>query len=442
MNTKHLTGLLLAILIALGSMGIASGQEGSTTIVFNGNSITVEGEGAAVADNTVTISAAGSYILSGALADGQVIVDTQDAGSVNLILDGAEITSTDSAAIDIRSAEAVILTLAEGTENRFSTDAADVEDVFSATIASTADLTIDGSGSLTVETDSVDGIVSSASITVVDAPVISVSAGDDGLRADQDLLIEAGTLTIDVPGKALHADYNLEINGGTIDILNSDEGIEAGFITLNAGNIHVNASDDGINISEPDDIPAPDLYMLTINGGTIVVSAEGDGIDSNGSIEMNGGVVIVNGPTGMDNGALDYDGRLNISGGLLVAVGSAGMAAAPNESSSQNSVIIALDAPQEAGTLVHIQNSAGEEVLTFAPAKTFQSVVFSSPELSSGDSYEFYYGGTSDGTASDGLYEDGSYAAGTLQADFTVSSAVTRIGGMMRGGPGGGRPPR
>jgi hypothetical protein len=141
----------------------------------------------------------------------------------------------------------------------------------------------------------------------------------------------------------------------------------------------------------------------------------------------------------MDNGALDYDGTFNITGGLLVAAGSAGMAAAPNDTSSQASLLIGFDSALEAGTLVHIQTSEGEEVLTFAPAKTFQSLVFSSPELTQGVSYEVYYGGTSDGTETDGLYEDGTYTSGTLQTEFTVSGAVTQIGNA-RGF--GGRPPR
>lgn len=75
--------------------------------------------------------------------------------------------------------------------------------------------------------------------------------------------------------------------------------------------------------------------MPVIKGGKLTVDARGDGLDSNGSIEMSGGVVIVNGPTENMNGALDYDGSFLISGGTLVAAGSAGMAQEPSVDSSQ-----------------------------------------------------------------------------------------------------------
>src|SRR5690606_36740362 len=125
------------------------------------------------------------------------------------------------------------------------------------------------------------------------------------------------------------------------------------------------------------------------------------------SIEMTGGVVIVNGPTANNNGALDYDGTFSITGGTLIAVGSAGMPAAPGQTSSQYSVLVAFDAVQEAGTLVHLQTSAGEDVVTFAPEKPYQSIVFSSPDLAEGAGYDVYTGGSAGGTATDGLYTSG-----------------------------------
>lgn len=133
-------------------------------------------------------------------------------------------------------------------------------------------------------------------------------------------------------------------------------------------------------------------YWLYINGGTIVVEAAGDGVDVNGAIEMTDGVLIVHDPTQNMNGALDYDGTFNMTGGFLVAAGSVGMAQAPGQSSSQYAALINLNAAQQAGTLVHIQTSDGEEVLTFSPNKSYQSIAFSSPELLNGTTYEIYLG--------------------------------------------------
>jgi hypothetical protein len=172
-------------------------------------------------------------------------------------------------------------------------------------------------------------------------------------------------------------------------------------------------------------------YYLYINGGTIYVDADGDGLDSNGSIEMNAGLVIVNGPTESMNGALDYNGTFNLNGGTIVAAGSAGMAMAPSASSTQNSVLINFSGSIQAGQLVNIQNSAGESVLTFAPTKTIQSITFSSADLAQG-SYQISSGGSSSGSETNGLYTGGSYSGGDLVGEFEVSGTVTQVGRRSR----------
>ncbi|MCU0520879.1 MAG: dockerin type 1, partial [Anaerolineae bacterium] len=182
---------------------------------------------------------------------------------------------------------------------------------------------------------------------------------------------------------------------------------------------------------------------LHLNGGYVYVEAEGDGIDANSPIDMTGGTVIVNGPTEEMNGALDYLGELKVTGGLLIAVGSAGMAQAPSTSSTQNSVLMVFPAIQPAGTLVAIEGSNGEDVITFLPTKSYQSVVVSSPVLQKGATYTVYTGGTVTGSETDGLYDSGTYTAGTPATDFTVASVTTTAGsfsGGFGGGPGGRRP--
>lgn len=180
---------------------------------------------------------------------------------------------------------------------------------------------------------------------------------------------------------------------------------------------------------------------MSINGGYIVVDAEGDGLDANGSINMSGGVVIINGPTQSGNGALDYDIAFQITGGELVAVGSSGMLQAPDATSTQYSLAVGFDNVLQADTLVNIQNNAGETVLTFAPAKSYQAIAFSSPELVSGETYTIYLDGSVVGTVTDGLYTDETYSNGTAYTSLTLSSITTQEGGGGRGNGGGrGRP--
>jgi hypothetical protein len=492
----HIAGALCAVALALTNSGLIAAQDSiATSIALNGSSITVDGAGATADGSIVTISTGGTYTLSGSLDDGHVIVETEEA--VTLVLDNVTLASSTSAPISINSADSVTLVLPEGTENTV-TDAAtyiypsaDVDEP-NAAIFSNDDLIIEGDGSLTVQANYNDGISTDDSLTISGNPTITVTAaddairgkdsltisggtftlnaagdtlksdntesvvtidggtytltaGDDGIQSDRDLTINAGTFTITAGGDGMHAEYNLTLNGGEIDILNSEEGIEAAFITLNDGDIHVTASDDAINASAPDDAETTTSnqrgglgdpnspYYLHINGGTLVADAEGDGLDANGSIEMTGGLVIVNGPLANNNGALDYDGTFNISGGTLVAVGSAGMPSAPSSDSSQNALLINFDAAQTAGTLVHIGSTDGETLLTFAPGKNYQSLVFSSPDLTTGNSYEVYIGGSADGDSSDGLYtNDDAYSDGTLNTSFTVSSSLTQIGNVRR----------
>jgi hypothetical protein len=178
---------------------------------------------------------------------------------------------------------------------------------------------------------------------------------------------------------------------------------------------------------------------IYINGGTIFIDASGDGIDSNGSFEMNEGMLLINGPTDNRNGPLDYDETFTIRGGFLVAVGSSRMAMAPSDTSTQYSVLYNFDAMQAGGTLLHIRPQTGQEILTYMPVKGYQSVVISSPALQNGETYLVYTGGSSTGTVTDGLYEGGVYTLGSKIASFTISSMVTRLG-IEGGGPGGGGP--
>ena len=289
-----------------------------------------------------------------------------------------------------------------------------------------------------------------------------------GLKADLQLLITGGVFTLASGDDGAHADAVLEINGGSLEITQSYEGIESAAITINDGTIHLAAMDDGINGSsgnggemmgggrEGGQFGSGDC-ALVINGGLVALDAEGDGIDINGTIEMTDGLLIVNGPTGNRNGAFDYLGSFNISGGFFVAVGSSDMAQAPSSSSNQHAFLYNFDAVQGPGTLLHVESSTGEEILTFVPSKAYQSVVVSSLDFEEGEIYVIYAGGSAEGAVVDGLYSEGSYAPGTQVDSFTFSEMVMSLGsavggrgdfmegedGVEPGGgvPGGGRHP-
>jgi hypothetical protein len=312
-----------------------------------------------------------------------------------------------------------------------------------------------GSSSRIDETTSAKGIKAVVSVTIDDG-TFAIDSTDDAIHSNDSLTINGGVFTLAAGDDGMHADATLTINAGEIRIPTSYEGIESAVITINGGDIALVSSDDGINVAggndgsgtaggmmpggRPGRGPAPGQdaftytgdYYLYIHGGSIVVAADGDGIDVNGAIEMTGGLVIVNGPTANMNSALDYDASFVISGGYLAAAGSAGMAQAPGQSSSQNSLLLTFPSALPAGTLIHIQTAAGDDLLTMAPLKSFQSLVFSSPELAKGDDIEIYSGGSAAGTAADGLYGDGAYMPGQEIASFTIASVVTQVGNSYR----------
>ncbi len=307
-------------------------------------------------------------------------------------------------------------------------------------------LTAGGGSSKTVaSTASAKGIKAAVCVTIDDG-VFTINSADDAIHSNDYLVINLGTFSIASGDDGIHADNSLGINGGKIDITKSYEGIESAEISITGGDIQLVASDDGLNVASGVDgsgmggwggYSSSGNYYLYMDGGYIYINATGDGVDVNGSVVMTDGTIIVDGPTSSGNGALDYDGTFKISGGYILALGSSGMAMAPSTSSTQYSILVNLSSSKTAGTLIHLQDGSGNEVFTFSPAKTYQSVAFSSPVLTKGKSYELYTSGSySGGSKNNGLCTGGTYSSGTQYTSFTISSIVTSLGSSGSSNPG------
>lgn len=548
-----------------------------TYINLSDNNTTVEGSGVTVENNIITITNSGTYSISGKLSDGQVIVNTNKEEKTYIVLDGVDITCSNSAPIYVVSSEKTVISLADGSTNTIQDGSEYVfedssTDEPNAAIFSKEDLTFIGTGSLevsgnydrgivskddlviqngnisvtsigdgirgkdsvvvtggnvtinaagdgiqsnnseytskgyvsieggtldiTAEQDGIQGetnvLVSNGNIKIssgggsensstssdgewgiwgmppnqnskqtttesssseestsakaikattnitINAGTIDIDSSDDSIHSNDSIVINGGTITMSSGDDGIHADSTLEINGGTIDITKSYEGIESHTITINDGNIHLIASDDGFNAAGGNDSsstsgrPGENNFSsssdgeININGGYIVVDATRDGIDANGSITMKDGIAIVNGPTNGGNGALDYDGTFDISGGTLIASGNLGMVQTTSSSSTQNTLNISVSS-QDANSLIHIEDENGNDILTFAPSKNYQSVIVSSPEIKSNSTYKVYVGGSSTGSETDGLYSNGTYKGGTEVGSASISSIVTSI---------------
>ena len=438
-----------------------------THILLADNASAYTGQGVSINGNKVTISAAGTYVVSGTLTNGQLVIDP-GSGEVKIALNGMSIKNSGTSPVFIKSGDFVQMYLSPGSVNEVADSKSyTYEDVANeepdAAIFSKVNLIFSGSGALHVVGNHGDAIASKDGL-IINGGVFTVSAADDAIRGkdflvihngefsiastgdglksseDEDetrgyVRIEDGTFTISAGDDAIHAETSLTINGGTIRITKSYEGLEGKTVTINGGDISVVSSDDGINAaygSSPgmggmsgQQSDNNNVY-IKITGGTVVVNASGDGVDSNGSVFMTGGTLLVHGPTSNGNGALDYDATFKISGGLFVAVGSSGMAQTAGTGSTQNALLLNFSSNQSAGRLVNIAGSSGASLLTFKPLKAYQSIAFSSPELVNG-TYTLSLGGSSTGTETGGLYTGGAYSGGTPYTTFNVSSVVTRI---------------
>lgn len=524
-------------------------------VALSGSTASAESSAVVVDGSTVTVTAAGTYRLSGTLTDGQVVVQTTDDGTVRLVLDGVDLTSSTSAPLVVTQADEVMVYLADGSTNSL-TDAAeyvypDGTDEPNAALFSTADLTIAGDGALTVTGNSNDGITSKdglvirgGTITVdavddgirgkdylvvrsgtidvtaggdglksdnaedatkgyveIDDGSVTVTAGGDGVDAETDVILTGGTLdvtaggghtasvaadsakglkgavsvvvadgtltvdaaddavhsngAVDISGGVLtlatgddgvHADASVTVSGGSTTVTDSYEGLESSVITISDGYVDLTSSDDGINGSGGSDgsgtatqqdaggqagpqrgggggggdMFADDGSEVHLQGGQVVIDAGGDGLDSNGSIEMTGGTVVVSGPTENNNGALDVNGTFSVTGGTLIAVGSSGMAEAP-DSGGQTVLNVAFGSTQAAGTVVQIVSSDGDVVASFASPTSFSSVVLTSPELVSGQSYEIWVGGSQVGDAVGYYAPDGDLSGATDLGSVTAA---------------------
>lgn len=175
--------------------------------------------------------------------------------------------------------------------------------------------------------------------------------------------------------------------------------------------------------------------LIQINGGYTVLDAGGDGVDSNGSVEVTGGVLLVSGPADSANGAFDYDLTATVSGGTVLVVGSTGMA--QNFTSGTQPFAFAT-ASGNAGQSVAVVDGDGTVVASFTSPKQFGMVLASSPAFAEGGTYQLVIGGQVSGANADGYTDSGTVSGGTT-TDITASTTAT--GGMGGLGAGGGGMP-
>lgn len=294
--------------------------------------------------NDTVIDKEGTYILSGKAKNATVIVDADDQDKIQLVLNGLNITNSDSPCIYVKSADKVfITTISKDNELKVSgTFSVDGDTNTDAAIFSKDDLTLNGTGSLTVSSSD-NGITSKDSLKITggslkiesegnafeahDAVIIAsgkleITECNDGIHAeDKDddtegfVYISGGSISINAKDDAIHATTIVKIDGGEL-VLAGSEGIEGTDIQINDGDIDINASDDGINAAHKSSALSP---LFELNGGNVTIAigaGDTDGVDSNGDIRINGGKINITGQS-----TFDCDGNAEYNGGIIIENG-------------------------------------------------------------------------------------------------------------------------
>lgn len=406
-------------------------EDKSITINMIDNNIKSDSKNVSILKNIVTISDEGSYILKGSLSDGQIIVDAEKTDKIQIVLDNIEISNTSSAPIYVKQADKVFITLAKDSNNKITVKGEIIttdDNNIDAAIFSKEDLSINGSGSLTIENKYGNGITSKDDLVVANGIInidasghglegkdsvriangeFKINSGKDGIHCGNSIdteiglvYIANGNFNISSEDDGIHADLSVIIQNGTINIAKSYEGIEGKTIDINGGTISLLSSDDGINATgssiknqtiekstvenNTTENNTTESYIKII-GGLIKIDVEGDGLDANGSIYITGGETYISGPQSDRNAAIDYDEVGMISGGKVIATGFSGMSQNFGETSTQGSILIT--APSITDGAITLKASDNKEIVNYTPVKSYNSVVISTPDIKKGQTY-------------------------------------------------------
>lgn len=334
-----------------GQMGTQSQQTASSpsTITVSSNtsnsaeSLTADTANATTivvseSNSDIKIKESGTYIITGSASDGNITVKKGTTGVV-LILKDLDLTSSTGATLSINKGSEVKVVV-EGTVNL--TDAEDIanedsDDYDGAAIKVKAGATValTGTGTLNVNGSCEHGIkvsdldeddvaegYSEASLIIGGSIKLNVTAAEDGINSGTDLTIKSGTVTVSAGDDGIKSDYILTIGsegsaGPIINVKNSAEGLEGAIVNIYSGQVTVNASDDGINAANSD--LSGYEFSINIMGGTVNVSSGADGLDSNGNINITGGLTtIVKAASNGGEGGVDYEGSFYIAEGTFV----------------------------------------------------------------------------------------------------------------------------
>lgn len=391
-------------------------KEGQDSTYGAGDEDDGHSEEEAAEHTVVTITKAGTYRVSGTLSNGQIAIDLgedsrdDESAVVNLILDNADITCTVASGIVVY--------------NAYECGSDDTE-------TATKDVDTTNAGVHIILADDSENTVNGSHVAKIykeGTTQEDVDAGNAKKQWKFDAAIDS----------LVSIAFDAEEEGtGTLAVNSDNEGIETSLhLTINGGTITINSNDDAINANEDG------VSVITINGGVLTCNVgggkEGDGIDSNGWIVINDGFIVSAASATSPDSGVDSDNGIYINGGTVLASGN--MYDEVSEDSEQAFVALNFASSVEAGQMFALKKADGEIVTAFSAANDFQTLVYSSSELTDGD-YTLYEISSADGVAVSGLYTEVTSVSDEVQLQGSKGAGgFGGMGGAPNGEPNGERP--
>lgn len=327
-------------------------QSTATIIELQGTTAKISGEGANFTDGDITITKEGSYVLSGTLDDGTIFIDADETAKIQLVFNGTTVKCSDFAAIFVKKADKVFVTLNEGTVNTVTdgvvytlTEANSVVDGdqknVDAVIFSRCDITFNGTGTLNIVGNYKHAVVTK-----------------------DDLVITGGILNVSAPNGGLYGSDSVKIGGGTISVNAGSDGIRAdnntrsdrGFVYIDGGNIAVSAGSDGIQAAT----------AIFIEGGTTLLSAQKRPFKCGYVAQINGGTVAGLGT--------EFDCPIG-------------------NTSAQSNVIFTIGSPVSENTALAVgKNGETVSIATFKSLRSATVLFFTAPDMAAETEYALYVG--------------------------------------------------
>lgn len=247
-------------------------ESSATRIALSEAGASVSGDNATASGSTVTIAAAGTYVITGSSSNGQIVIDAPDDAKVQIVLDGVALSNGSGPCIYASNADKLFVTLAEDTANTLSDGSSwtlsGSEDEPDATVFCTCDLTVNGSGTLNVD-----------------------ATTHHGIHSTDDLVVTGGTLNVNAANDGLVGKDSVKIGGASVHVTAQDDGAKAsnddeedkGFVLISGGDVDIDAQDDGIKAT----------HLIKTSGGTVTVDSQDDALHSDADLWLDGGTLTI-----------------------------------------------------------------------------------------------------------------------------------------------------